>query len=260
MGQPIFVAAGPVDVVPPYNQDSPSYGLRQHSLSPLETLAQSISTIAPTTSPTMTIPLVFALAGNGTWLAYLFATLAILLMALFLLRGCEQAREKLTRHRDETPLAAPVATPSQTVHLALASDANGSITVVERDVALPEEATARARALLGRLIAEYSYKNYAPPLESGPAIDDVFLLDLPLRPAGANPADQASSLASDALTAEPRVPGGQLAVVNTPPASSPKPSPSTPSWAPSTQTSPASNKSASSSTAVPAIPSTATPT
>ena len=139
---------------------------------------------------------------------------AILLMALVFLRGCEQAREKLTRHRDETPLAAPVATPSQTVHLALASDADGSITVVERDVALPEEATARARALLGRLIAEYSYKNSAHPLESGPAIDDVFLLDLPLRPAGANPADQASSLASDALTAEPRVPGGQLAVVN----------------------------------------------
>ena len=34
------------------------------------------------------------------------------LMALFLLHGCEQAREKLTRHRDETPLAAPVATAS----------------------------------------------------------------------------------------------------------------------------------------------------
>jgi hypothetical protein len=143
---------------------------------------------------------------------------AILLMALVLLRGCEQAREKLTRHRDETPLAAPVVTPSQTVHLALASDADGSIALVERDVALPEEATVRTRALLARLIAEYSYKNSAHPIESGPAIDDVFLLDLPLRPAGANPPDQAPSpaqpLASDALTSEPRVPGGQLAVVN----------------------------------------------
>ena len=57
-------------------------GLRQGILSPMETLAQSISTIAPTASPTMTVPLVFALAGNGTWLAYLFATAAILLMAL----------------------------------------------------------------------------------------------------------------------------------------------------------------------------------
>jgi hypothetical protein len=43
---------------------------------------------------------------------------ASLLMALVLLHGCEQAREKLTRHRNETPLAAPVAAPSQTVRLA----------------------------------------------------------------------------------------------------------------------------------------------
>jgi amino acid transporter len=63
-----------------------SSGLRPNTLSPLETLAQSISTIAPTTSPTMTVPLVFALAGNGTWLAYLFATIAILLIALCLSR------------------------------------------------------------------------------------------------------------------------------------------------------------------------------
>jgi amino acid transporter len=65
---------------------SPSYGLKQHSLSPLETLAQSISTMAPTTSPTMTIPLVFALAGNGTWLSYVFATIGVLLVALCISR------------------------------------------------------------------------------------------------------------------------------------------------------------------------------
>ncbi|MCU1320441.1 MAG: Amino acid permease [Acidobacteriaceae bacterium] len=61
-------------------------GLRSNALTPMETLAQSISTIAPTASPTMTIPLVFALAGNGTWLAYLLASAAMLLMALTLSR------------------------------------------------------------------------------------------------------------------------------------------------------------------------------
>lgn len=61
---------------------TPTYGLRQHILSPIETLAQSISTIAPTASPTMTIPLVFGLAGNGTWLVYVIATCAVLLVAL----------------------------------------------------------------------------------------------------------------------------------------------------------------------------------
>ena len=36
----------------------------------------------PTTTPAATIPLVCALAGNGTWFAYLLATTAILLVAL----------------------------------------------------------------------------------------------------------------------------------------------------------------------------------
>lgn len=48
----------------------------------METLAQSVSTMAPTTTPAATIPLVCALAGNGTWLAYVLATGAILLVAL----------------------------------------------------------------------------------------------------------------------------------------------------------------------------------
>jgi amino acid transporter len=62
------------------------FGLRQGVLSPMETLAQSISTMAPTTTPAATIPLVCALAGNGTWLAYLLATTAILLVALCIAR------------------------------------------------------------------------------------------------------------------------------------------------------------------------------
>lgn len=48
----------------------------------METLAQSVSTMAPTTTPAATIPLVCALAGNGTWLAYVLATVAVLLVAL----------------------------------------------------------------------------------------------------------------------------------------------------------------------------------
>ena len=37
--------------------------------------------MAPTTTPVATIPLVCALAGNGTWLAYVLATAAVLLVA-----------------------------------------------------------------------------------------------------------------------------------------------------------------------------------
>src|ERR1700690_2701617 len=63
-----------------------SYGLRHGVLSPMETLAQSVSTMAPTTTPAATIPLVCALAGNGTWLAYVLATVAVLLVGLCIAR------------------------------------------------------------------------------------------------------------------------------------------------------------------------------
>ena len=148
--------------------------------------------------------------------------LAILLMAIFLLHGCQQAREKLTRQQNETPLAAPAETPPQTLHLAMASDADGSIALVDRQLALPSDPTARARTLLAQLIAEYSYKNSTHPLASGPAIDDVFLVDLPLKPAvSSNPAEhtgasQAGETASSEASSRtpPQSAGGQLAVVN----------------------------------------------
>jgi amino acid transporter len=62
------------------------YGLHKGVLSPIETLAQSVSAIAPSTSPALTIPLVFALAGNGTWLVYLLTTMAVLLVGFCISR------------------------------------------------------------------------------------------------------------------------------------------------------------------------------
>ena len=57
------------------------YGLRQGSLSPMETLAQSISSACPTLTPFVTVPLVYTLAGNATWLTYILGTCSILLVA-----------------------------------------------------------------------------------------------------------------------------------------------------------------------------------
>jgi hypothetical protein len=157
----------------------------------------------------------------------LFWTLTggILLMEFVLLHGCQQAREKLTRQRDLTPLAAPVAGASEMVHLALANDADGSIMLADRELALPSETTARARTLLARLIAEYSSKGSRHVLESGPAIDDVFLLDLPIRPAvepgssadsdtpeGQDAGGDFSQAQSEFIQAQNA--GGQLAVIN----------------------------------------------
>ena len=62
------------------------YGLHSGALGPLETLAQSVSAMAPSTSPSLTIPLVFAIAGNATWLVYLLATGATLLVGFCISR------------------------------------------------------------------------------------------------------------------------------------------------------------------------------
>jgi amino acid transporter len=77
----IFALERNGEIVPQQLQTH-DYGLRRGVLSPMETLAQSVSTMAPTTTPVATIPLVYALAGNGTWLAYVLATSAVLLIAL----------------------------------------------------------------------------------------------------------------------------------------------------------------------------------
>ena len=55
-----------------------SGGLRRNCLSFLEVVAQSVANIAPSATPALIIPVVFASAGNGLWVAYAFATVALL--------------------------------------------------------------------------------------------------------------------------------------------------------------------------------------
>jgi amino acid transporter len=62
--------------------ERPAGGLKKAVLSRNETLAQSIALIAPTAAPLLTIPLVYGSAGSGTWLAFVVATVTIVLVAL----------------------------------------------------------------------------------------------------------------------------------------------------------------------------------
>lgn len=57
-------------------------GLRHDALPFVETIAQSFANIAPTATPALTIPLVFASAGKGTWLTYVFATVGLVLVGI----------------------------------------------------------------------------------------------------------------------------------------------------------------------------------
>src|ERR1041385_803185 len=55
--------------------------LKKETLSFSEVVAQSVANIAPSATPALIIPLVFASSGNGTWLAYGIATIAMLFVA-----------------------------------------------------------------------------------------------------------------------------------------------------------------------------------
>jgi hypothetical protein len=118
----------------------------------------------------------------------------ILLMTAFLLRGCEQAHRRLVAPNDATPIAAPTAATTQDITLDLANDADASITPTTESIALPQEPTARARALLEHLLSAYSLPGSAHRLQGGAAVDDVFLLTDPQPASGEQP--------------------GQLAVIN----------------------------------------------
>lgn len=61
---------------------SGSAELRRACLSYPEVLAQSVSVIAPSTVPAAIIGLIFASAGNGTWLSFLIGMLGLVLVSL----------------------------------------------------------------------------------------------------------------------------------------------------------------------------------
>src|SRR5712675_2527563 len=103
-----------------------SYGLRRGVLSPMETLAQSISTIAPTATPVATIPLVCALAGNGTWLAYILATAAIFLVALCISKFARYSASPGSLYSYSSPILPPFLGAIVAWSLLLAYVATGS--------------------------------------------------------------------------------------------------------------------------------------
>jgi hypothetical protein len=119
----------------------------------------------------------------------------ILLMTAFLLHGCEQAHQRLVTLNDTLPIAPPTTSAgTEDITLYIANDADASITPTTQQLSLPQEPALRARALLEQLLASYALANSGHPLQSGPAVDDVFLLTDPEPAAGQQP--------------------GQLAVVN----------------------------------------------
>ena len=145
----------------------------------------------------------------------------ILALGVFLFWVRERARDRIGALADATPIDAPY-TNTESITLDLANDTDGTITATTRQIALPDEATARARALLEHLVAEYALPGSPHPLQSGAAVDDVFLLPLPINGHAIDPNAKPSPngdtptvpVAADPNSPQPQTPGGELAVIN----------------------------------------------
>jgi hypothetical protein len=117
------------------------------------------------------------------------------------------------KNADHTPLEAPVYSASEQVTLDLADDSDFTLTPTTRSIALPQTAAVRARALLEHLLAEYSLPRSTHPLDGGIAVDDVFLVPLPLSSTAGSSAQRVAptkDAQADPLTQA----NGELAVVN----------------------------------------------
>lgn len=117
------------------------------------------------------------------------------------------------KNADNTPLEAPAYSAAEDATLMLANDADGTVKPVTRPLALPQTPAVRARALLEHLLAEYALPRATHNIGGGIAVDDVYLVPLPL---GA--ASTAANLSSGAPVNDDTNPllhgSGQLAIVN----------------------------------------------
>lgn len=139
----------------------------------------------------------------------------IVAMGVFLAVERQRGRDRIQALADATPIDAPTAT-TEPVTLSLANDADGTITAGQRQIALPTEVNARARALIDHLVAEYALPGSAHPLQSGAAVAEVFLVPLPVVGYAAGAGDKiATPVASaDAGALQAMSAGGELAVVD----------------------------------------------
>jgi hypothetical protein len=120
------------------------------------------------------------------------------------------------KNADNTPIEAPVYSASENVTLDMADDSDFTLTPTTRSIALPQTAAVRARALLEHLLAEYALPHSKHPIAGGIAVDDVFLVPLPL---GKTSGSAAHAGVVPALTKEEQADpltqaSGELAIVN----------------------------------------------
>lgn len=134
----------------------------------------------------------------------------------FLIYSHHRNQQAADLSADDTPIAAPDVGAAENVTFVTARDADGALTATDSSIALPSVSAVRARALLEHLLADYALPTSTHPLPGGIAVEDVFLVPLPLtaprNPNGKTSKPQLPSKAEDADALTHAT--GQLAVIN----------------------------------------------
>jgi hypothetical protein len=138
---------------------------------------------------------------------FLVMLLACVIMAAALIRLRNRAQDRLQEQAGSAPasITEESGNPAHAVTLYVPNDLDGSLTTVERSIALPSDRNAQARVLLESLIAAFHAQGSTHPIGAESGINEVYFLPVP-----GQPSQQASLPGTQGQTSGQ----GELAVVD----------------------------------------------
>ncbi|HLJ78192.1 MAG TPA: GerMN domain-containing protein [Acidobacteriaceae bacterium] len=112
---------------------------------------------------------------------FLIMLLACVVMAAFLIRLRNRAQDRLHAEATMAPAEITEGSPSapRSVMLYIPNDLDGSMTSVQRSIALPADDNAQARVLLDNLIAAFHAAGSTHPMSVETGVNEVYFLPLP---------------------------------------------------------------------------------
>ncbi|MBV9074935.1 MAG: GerMN domain-containing protein [Acidobacteria bacterium] len=113
---------------------------------------------------------------------------AVLVSGIYILMLRRVTEESLRRASDQRPVASQIQGAKAIVKLTVAYDDEDVFRLREVNIPLPAEPTARARAVLQTLLAQYLDKPSPHPVGQGSAVNNVFIVDRTFAVIDMNPA------------------------------------------------------------------------
>jgi hypothetical protein len=115
---------------------------------------------------------------------FIVMLLACVIMATFLIRLRNRAEDRLQEQAGGAPasMTEESGNPTRTVTLYVPNDLDGSLTSVERSIALPADRNAQARVLLESLIDAFHAEGSTHPMGVASGINEVYFMPVPHGP------------------------------------------------------------------------------